>query len=215
MIFVTGAPRSGTSLTAGLLHAAGAWVGEHPGPGPSNPRGFFENTAIRQTVLKPMLESVGGDRLGVRRLPDRMPDADGLRGRVEGIVANQGGREPWLYKDAKLALVWRTWAEAFPEARWVVVRRNADDIVASCRRTHFMAQHGLTRRAWRALIERYAAHLDELARDGPGAEIFRPETVVRGDDTMLYDLVRRLGLRWDEERSRRFVVEEAWRGAAA
>ena len=49
-ILVTGLPRSGTSLTTGCLHACGAWVG-------NTVKGFYENEAIRETVVKKFLRA--------------------------------------------------------------------------------------------------------------------------------------------------------------
>ncbi len=42
-IIVTGCARSGTSLTAGVLHLCGAWIGKCTGPTAYKKRGQFEN----------------------------------------------------------------------------------------------------------------------------------------------------------------------------
>jgi len=41
-------------------------------------------------------------------------------------------------KDVKLVHFWPVIAEAFPEAKWVIVWRDPKKIAASCMRTHFM-----------------------------------------------------------------------------
>ena len=48
-ILITGLPRSGTSLTAGCLHACGAWVGD-------TVKGLYENEAVREKVVKTFYE---------------------------------------------------------------------------------------------------------------------------------------------------------------
>lgn len=82
-ILVLGSPRSGTSLTAGLLHQLGAWVGECKPADKWNPKGYFENDAIRALCWargKARVVSV----------------AD-----VRDVLASQGWQGgPWLYKHA-------------------------------------------------------------------------------------------------------------------
>ena len=112
-ILVTGIPRSGTSLVAGCLHACGAWVGETLAGNASNPEGYFENRALREGIVKPQLRQAGGDPLGVRRLPRLagLPVQPLLGGQVLGQLSRQGyaGDVPWLYKAAKLTLLWPVW----------------------------------------------------------------------------------------------------------
>ncbi|GAH52067.1 unnamed protein product, partial [marine sediment metagenome] len=43
-VIIIGAPRSGTSMVAGLLYKCGLYMGKKLKPGkPANPKGFFEN----------------------------------------------------------------------------------------------------------------------------------------------------------------------------
>lgn len=126
-ILITGCARSGTSLTASIFKAHDLDLG--------TVNGLFENTSIREHLLKPMIERAGGDRLGQSRLPSIgvNPPVSSLRARVEKHFTG-----PWAYKDAMLSLVWRTWADAFPEAKWVIVRRSVESIAKSCMYTPFM-----------------------------------------------------------------------------
>ena len=129
MIFVTGCARSGTSLTASILKNLGCNTGKL--------NDLYENTGIREKVLKPYLRSVGADPLGQKPLPDtdNLPAMPDLRKMVQQHIPNL---EPWMYKDAKLTLVWPVWAREFPEAKWVLVRRDKAEIAKSCLRTSFM-----------------------------------------------------------------------------
>lgn len=52
-IFVTGASRSGTSLTAGLIARHGAWVGPSLKPDANNPRGYYESLALKAQMKSP------------------------------------------------------------------------------------------------------------------------------------------------------------------
>ena len=200
-ILVTGIPRSGTSLVAGCLHACGAWVGETLAGNASNPEGYFENRALREGVVKPQLRQAGGDPLGVRRLPRLagLPVQPLLGGQVLGRLSRQGyaGAVPWLYKDAKLTLLWPVWRLAFPHARWVIVRRRAQDIVESCLRTDFMNQHSRDRAFWQAWVEAYAQRLEVLKASGVWWREVEPQRLVVGGAGDLRELVEALELEWN------------------
>lgn len=110
-IFILGLPRSGTSMIAGSLGICGVWTGETvPACSVSNPKGFFEHTIIREQVIKKLLIQIGCDPLGVRKLPsvDIQGEIQGLTDIIKGILERGGykNNQPWLYKDAKLTLLW-------------------------------------------------------------------------------------------------------------
>lgn len=155
--FVTGAARSGTSLTTSVLIRLGAW----PGPAPRI-NSLYENVGIRQHILKPYLVRAGGDDVGQRRLPNTasLPPFPTLRQEVEDYLAG-GGDAPRVYKDAKLCLVWPTFVRAFPEARWIIVRRDAERIVDSCMRTSFMNGYR-TREGWRDWLKAHERRFDDM-----------------------------------------------------
>ena len=68
-IIVTGCARSGTSLTAGIINICGAYGGTLAPPNVNNRKGMFENTTVRQTIVKPYLREHGWDPLGQNPLP--------------------------------------------------------------------------------------------------------------------------------------------------
>jgi Sulfotransferase family len=129
MIFVTGCPRSGTSLTAKILMGHGCNLGEV--------NSLYENLNIREQILKPYLRRIGCDPLGQRKLPTThslLP----LPHLAKKVLTYLPGSEPRAYKDAKLTLVYPIFAAAFPDASWIICRRDPDRIVDSCLRTAFM-----------------------------------------------------------------------------
>jgi hypothetical protein len=215
-ILVTGVPRSGTSLVAGLLATAGAWVGETVPGGRANPRGFFENRVLRDRGNKVLLEELGGDPFGVRSLPPLAalaPRPDLARWVLEEIAA-QGylGERPWLFKDPKLCLLWPVWRRAFPTARWIVVRRPAADVVASCLRTPFLSYHSRDPTFWEEFVGHYQARLDALTLSGVWWRELTPQHLFAGDLTELEAVVHELGLDWDPGASRAFLLPAAWHG---
>lgn len=152
MIFITGAARSGTSLTTKILAAHGLNLGE-----PVNP--LYENTGIRQQIIKPYLTSIGADPLGQNPLPDtdNLPTLPDFRERVAKFIES----EPWGYKCAKATLIWPVFQEAFPEAKWVIVRRDKHKIAESCVRTNFMRAYK-TQAEWEGWVEEHERRFENM-----------------------------------------------------
>lgn len=194
MIFVTGAPRSGTSLVCQVLAAHGInFGGPLVGPGRANPRGFFEHGLVRDQVLKPILTSIGADPRGQKPLPPRRwepTDGEVARFRHD-VLAALGTAE--AYKDApKILLLWPLFHAAFPEARWVFVYRRAADVARSCNRTSFMRAYQ-TEAAWGTYVLEIATR---MAAVGPvvGQIPVWPDP---NDPRSFRGMVKALGLEWD------------------
>lgn len=220
-IFITGAGRSGTSMVAGIFNRAGMWVGECASANPDNPAGFFENKRLRDGIVKPMLALHGFDKLGQDPLPEETLyfDPQTLPGLVKDHLDADGYlyQVPWGYKDAKLALMWKPWHEAFSNARWVIVRRNKEDIIASCKRTGFMNPVRIQDSSrddafWSAWVDRYVKGLDEMVAD-PSVETYEIDSddIINGHCETLLGVVNRFDLSFTEERVRKFVKPEHWK----
>jgi hypothetical protein len=205
MIFITGAARSGTSLTTKILQAHGLWLG---GPGQVND--LYEHQEIRQTVLKPMLVKVGADPLGQGPLPDMSkfrPDVN-LRRRVEQYFA--GAPKPWGYKDAKLTLTWPMWHAAFPEAKWIIVRRDHESNIDSCIRTHFMRRYGGNRRKWAQWIDFHLAQFDDMKDAGVEIQKVWPNDFIQSP-FLFRPAVEFAGLEFDFDKVTSAINPKLWR----
>lgn len=216
-ILVVGTARSGTSLTAGSLHLCGAWVGQTvPGGGSENPEGFFENTILRELVVKKLLSSEGVCPLGVKTLPDlsRLRARPKLAQTVLQTIHKQGyqGERPWLFKDAKLSLLWPVWKKAFPDARWIIVRRPREQIIQSCLRTGFMRQHSTDPAFWSDWIDAYRQRLELLKASGVWWREIDTQTLLSGDFSGLHSIADDLGLQWRESSIRSFINPTYWHG---
>lgn len=199
-VLVTGCARSRTSMVAGALYHCGAFGGEMYGPGVGNPRGFFENKSIRDGLVKEILRFWGADTLGVRSLPEPGREHPPIGENVKALLLADGYEGgPWFYKDAKLALMWHLWHEAFPEAKWIVCRRDKEEIIDSCLKAPFMRQHSTDRGFWERWIEETEARLEALKET---ADCFE----VRGRDD-LREAIAWVGLDWTE-RAEKFVSRE-------
>lgn len=213
-VFVTGVPRSGTSMVTGLLGLCGLWLGQTVPGGKENIRGFFENVILRERVQKEILRLGRFDPLGVRLLPPATwhPGVTNLREVVAAALAAQqyNGQEGWGFKDAKLTLTWRAWHEHFPRARWVIVRRPSDEIVASCLRTSFMKQHSSDPAFWERFVAEYLERLTALQQAVGWSHLIEAGDLAAGRLDALKHLVGELGLAWRPDAIRAFVAPEHW-----
>ena len=135
-IIVVGNYRSGTSITAGVLHACGAWIGTATPANQHNPKGYFENEALKSLLHLMLMWSRYNDS-------DKLPPDD-LRGfamfdrfhyllelAMRGDGYSGGVR---VFKNTKIVLFWRYFHQVYPNAKWVIVRRDASKIVESLQR---------------------------------------------------------------------------------
>ena len=229
-ILITGFPRSGTSLVAGMFAACGAWTGECVPGGADNPRGFFENIRLRENITKKILgDLLKCDPLGIRSLPEldtvrkvfsAEPGGGGavqnyaFKAFVEKELAADGydGTSPWLYKDCKTSLLWPLWHAAWPDAKWVIVRRSLNEIVRSCKGTSFMRQHGLNFAGWQEKVEAYMDRLENMVETENVAwgELW-PHHFMEGDFKPLAKMIEDCGLTFDQEACEAMIERPAWR----
>jgi len=205
MIFITGAARSGTSLTTQILQAHGCYLGRK-----NEVNSLYENIGVRQKVLKPYLSSVGADPRGQSVLPDTnnlRRDRD-IKDRVESFFKD--GPEPWAYKDAKLTLVWPVWADAFPEAKWVIVRRKSEKIVDSCIRTNFMRHHGDNKEGWLDWVKEHETRFDDMKANLNYVEVWTDEYIQNSD--AFAPVTMFLGLKFNAQTVKSNIKMNMWHG---
>lgn len=204
-------------MIAGALGICGAWTGSTvPGGGTENPKGFFEHTVIRELVIKKILKDLGCDPLGVRKLPpaDLQIEVIGLADIIKSIIEKDGYRHdrPWMLKDAKLTLLWSVYRKAFPDATWLLVRRDEEGFINSCLRTSFMKQHSRDPDFWKNYAEEYRVRIDALTASGANVlEISSPD-VINGKFDQFREVLARLGLTFREDELKEFISPDYWHG---
>lgn len=216
-ILITGCARSGTSMVAGIVNLCGAFGGQLSGPTSNNRKGMFENSEIRNNIVKPYLRGIGADPMGQDPLPDLNKVASGLPGTAKKLrkavvstMRRQGYKDgPWFYKGAKLCLIWPLWDLAFPDAKWIVVRRPDEEIAASCLATSFMRAHH-TAAGWQKWIDQHKARFQEMfTADIHSREIWSTSMIAGKFDDML-SVIDWCGLEWQGQAVREFVSPELW-----
>jgi hypothetical protein len=212
-ILITGAARSGTSMVAGAINICGAFGGTMSGPNRNNQKGMFENHVIRNQIMKPYLQEIGADKMGQFPLPEvsTLSIPINWKGRVERILQEQGYKSgPWFYKGAKMCLMWPVWHYAFPNAKWIIVRRRTGDIARSCCKTTFMRAFSreLTQRkvnaksefeGWIWWVRQHEKRFVEMIEAGLNVKQIWPERMVTGDYQQLYETLEWLGLSWKSD----------------
>lgn len=204
-ILVTGAGRSGSSMIAGVLNICGAFGGVMDR--------HCENIAIRDRATVPFLEGLRVDPAGQYPLPDTnqiVIPADWAT-RVFDLMRSDGYQTgPWMYKGSRIALMWPVWHYAFPNAKWVIVRRRTGDIVQSCTKTDFMRafrSEGNQRAVqaknevdgWKWWVRQFEQRFVEMIMEGLNCRVIWPERMVYGDYQQIFDTVDWLNLHWTSE----------------
>lgn len=133
VVAVTGMHRSGTSLVAGLLRAAGLPMGETLlGASASNPHGHHEDTAFVELHDR-ALAALGADWT-LAGAPASMAWTADIARDADALVAARRRDAAWGWKDPRSVLFLDEWAARIPSLRVIVVFRDAAQVAASLRR---------------------------------------------------------------------------------
>jgi len=226
-ILITGCARSGTSMVAGAVHLCGAFGGIMRKPNRFNEKGMFENDAVVNALIKPYLRSHNLDPLGQFPLPilNRLRIPNDWKERIEKIMLNEGYKEgPWMYKGAKMCLIWPVLHYTFPNAKWIIVRRRTADIVHSCVHTKFMRAFRNEdiqrkvyvkneREGWLWWVHQHEKRFVEMITEGLNCKVIWPHRMVRGDYQQMMETIEWLGLSWKTE-VLNFVDPKLWHARA-
>lgn len=182
-LFIVGAPRSGTSLTAHAFRACGVWAG--------HVSSLCEHVELKNEVLKPMLRAGGMDDVALRSFADVSADPELLRARVEKILLvnhyPKDGR-PWMFKDVKLVFCWRSWAAAFPDAVWVYVWRQPGAVIESFGRWLMNVKFDGPR-----VVEEHQSRALQI----PDVRVLSPDLLMSGDSAAYEAVADAIGVPWD------------------
>ena len=167
VLVVTGMHRSGTSLVASLVQAAGVHVGDTLfSANESNPRGYFEDVDFYE-FHEGLLLSRQKSYLYPGSIGDDFEPTPEERDRAGRLIAARGRHRLWGWKDPRTALFLEFWRALVPQARFLFVYRHPLDVLLSLLRRGEFREHpnptaGLA--AWQAynrkLVEFHERHPD-------------------------------------------------------
>lgn len=131
-ILITGIQRSGSSIVAKALSSFGIFTGETSS--------MHENIQIRHRVndLYRIMNAPINAQFPLPKLNSQIITKDWAK-EIEKELIRQGySKGMWLFKSSTICQIWPIWNYAFPNAKWIVVRRKSEDIVNSCMKTAYM-----------------------------------------------------------------------------
>lgn len=206
-ILVTGCPRSGNSMVAGIVYLCGAFGGNMAGSSKHTKKGSFQNVEIRNRMVRQYLSKISMDSRGQNPIPEDkdLVFPENFRMDTEMIVQYQGcGNELWFYKDICMTLMWPIWQKAFPSARWIIVRRNHDDIVNSCLKTGYMDAFN-DKESWSRWVHEYEKRFEEMKRNRLNIFEVWPSKFLSGDLSEIVQAIKFVGLKWKDKRIKDFL----------
>lgn len=204
-LLITGVPRSGTSIIAGITALCGAFTGEV--------NKMYENTDIRG-LCKNILVKQGYDENG--HLPikynETLHEID-----IENCLIKQGYEQGiWQYKDNRITILWEVFHNAYPNAKWIVVRRNSEDIINSCIKTSYMdtfkKEVNKTKinafseeQCWKWVISEYIRRFEVMKKSGLDVMFIYPELIKETKYNNVKELIEWVGLEYKEKEVIEFI----------
>jgi hypothetical protein len=239
---LTGIARSGTSITAKMFKESGAFGGVIRG---EDNWGFCENDKIISTCILPYLKKfvynymevereIGGVNKKVKvinwkrvKVPFKKEfdfyQPIYFRKLVLGILEREGwdGESPVYIKAPSLCLMSPVWHEAFPEANWIIIRRNMHDILKSVSSPEWFHRDGKNKGRTalalndetinrpNSMAEAYSVALKAIVNhpDISSHEVHY-EDIMSGDFSGIKAGIELCGLDYDEEKLRGFVKKK-------
>lgn len=194
-ILITGCVRSGLTMTARAFFGCGAYCDDTQGANSS-----FTNQRLSTRIVAPYLRLAGGDTRGQWPLVEleSLPRWPLLREHVQRSIGFEAGGldgGEWFYKDHRIASTWPHWNASFPDARWIIVRRETEAIVNACLSTRYMDGYS-TREGWDAWVGWYVRRLQEIKRTAGAWREVWPSKFFAGDTTELREAIEWAGLTW-------------------
>lgn len=199
-ILIAACPRSGATMTAGILYHCGAWGGSMGIPHRHNSCriGDFENIPIRN-VLHDLARAMKVDPRGQKPLPRAEDfaklDAEEWWERITTAAVADGYTEgPWFIKHPLIASAYPFWCAMFPDSQWVVVRRAVENVVFSCLHTSYMDAYR-NDEDWEKWAQQYERILRQIESMDRALEVW-PSRFIHGNTTEIEGVVKGLGLTW-------------------
>lgn len=202
-LIVTGMHRSGTSLTASFLQAAGISLGDNLlGSDRFNIKGYFEDVDFLEFQRAILQECC---RHGKKGWPDwgwtetEAFDRNNLSNYIpqalELIKSRNDKNLPWGWKDPRTSLLLDFWQELLPEAKYLLVYRfpwDVSDSVLRINHPNFVQNPDYALKAWAF----YNSHLLEFYRRYPDrCLLFNINSFLENPDRLVELLQNKLGVK--------------------
>jgi hypothetical protein len=180
-------PRTGSSMTAGILAKHGIWTGDYRSGDKINQKGHFENLNFKRLVRAHKKTKI--------HVNGPFPaDKEFL---TEFLSSNPV--EPWLIKGS--AMYWKLFEELNP--KYICVRRDKDSCMKSCKNV------GLYFDGMEKSFDRHMSELDFLVEDKAGVNVYTDQ-IINGDFSSLEEAFDLIHIKFDPNKASEFVDRKLW-----
>ena len=201
-ILITGADRSGSSIVAKVFSMCGAFGGET-----NQMHEHIEIKALHHLLIEK--KSDGCHMIDLRKSNTKCNWAEMFEEsmRSDSLSDNQ---IPY-YKDSAICQTWQLWGKAFPDAKWIIVRRRTGDIIQSCVRTAYMLRFKKEtnrkmvgahseEQGWLWWVHQYEKRFMQIIEAYPNNyKIVWPERMATNDFIQIKEAIEWSGLQWNPE----------------
>lgn len=190
-IFITGIERSGSTIVARVVNHCGAFAGITTN--------MFENKTIKK-YLDLTYDSNGWDRRGQYPLPNGTGISVVWHNNILRRMEEDGYNSDivWMLKGSRLCQMWSIWHYAFPNAKWIIVRRKTNDIIDSCLKTGYMTAYK-NREGWLRWVREHEKFFVEMIQAGVNCKQIWPERMANEDFQQIKETIEWAGLIWNED----------------
>jgi hypothetical protein len=182
-IFVSGIERSGSSIIAKIIRHCGSFTG-----------------MTTEKLLDTYYELLDCDIKGQHPIPDtkKLIIPTNWKQKVDDILADEKYDEftPWMLKGSRLCQTWPIWHYAYPNAKWIIVRRRTGDIIESCLKTGYMTAYK-NKEGWLDWVHEHEKLFVDMIETGVNCKIVWPERMATGDYGQIFEMLDWVGLPWD------------------
>lgn len=194
-VLVTGVERSGSTIIARILTMCGVWSGSC--------NNMLENTMIHSLHYEELPQTIFPQTKNIP-IPANWNDL------ITNQIQSEGwSGQPWFVKGGILSQYWPVWNYAYPDAKWLIIRRRTGDIIQSCMKTGYMRKFKDTETlkllnlekeedGWLWLIHQYENKFVEMIQAGLNCRVIWPERMVTGNFEQIYETIKWLGLEWNK-----------------
>ena len=192
-IFITGCERSGSTIIAKIISHCGAFTGTITE--------MYENIEVKG-LLDSYYDLVGADIRGQHPLPStkKLIIPTNWKQTIADILVEEKCNEEnlWMLKGSRLCQIWPVWQYAFPNAKWIIVRRRTPDIIDSCLKTGYMRAYK-DKEGWLGWVHEHENLFVEMIEAGINCKQVWPERLATGDYTQMKETIEWLGLTWNDD----------------
>jgi hypothetical protein len=191
-------------MVAGLLHYHGVQVGEYK-VNQDNPKGGFENLHIKNVMKQSLLDN-GYDLNPIRFQPTIFKDDPSFKQKVLQGIPDEN--KPWLCKEFRILMTWPLWLEHFPNAVYVLNRRNFNDNLKSMLKHRVISKRGSTEdlRWWITWARKTQ---EAIAGECPHVWAYVDE-IWKGNLDEAKKVVEGCGLKFDKQKTKEWIEPSLW-----